>query len=387
MIFADTDIKITSEGQRHLGAALGSDNFRKTYTEEKVKQWCAEVKKLAEFAKSQPHAAYAAFVNGEVHKFTYFMRTIPEMKVYLKSLDYMINNVFLPALIEEVITEQDRKLYSLPVSRGGLGIPLLSNIAEQHLYSSKQITAPLVTIMVLQGNELPNVQEVNKLKRKVSSRNDSNLKEKCNAVEHELPDNIKKAVNDIKQKGSGSWLSVLPIEEYGFVLNKGEFRDAIKLRYGRDLHGLPTQCPCGQPYNVNHALNCKKGGFVTIRHNNIRDFEASLMKKVHSDVEIEPPLQVLTGEIVNGLSGDNARPDIRARGVWRDGQNAFFDVRVTNTNAESQKHSTSEKILEKHEKEKKRQYNRRIMNVEHGTFTPLVYSVCGAMGAECFHVS
>ena len=31
----------------------------------------------------------------------------------------------------------------------------------------------------------------------------------------------------------------------------------------------------------------------------------------------------------------------------------------------------------KHEREKKRQYNNRIVNVEHGTFTPLVFSVNG----------
>ena len=43
----------------------------------------------------------------------------------------------------------------------------------------------------------------------------------------------------------------------------------------------------------------------------------------------------------------------RARGVWRDGQNAFFDVRVTNTNSASQCHTTTDKILEKHEKGKK----------------------------------
>ena len=45
-----------------------------------------------------------------------------------------------------------------------------------------------------------------------------------------------------------------------------------------------------------------------------------------------------------------------------------------------------EKLYEKHEKEKKRQYNDRIMNVEHGTFTPLI-SVNGGAGPEArtFH--
>ena len=44
-------------------------------------------------------------------------------------------------------------------------------------------------------------------------------------------------------------------------------------------------------------------------------------------------------------------------------------------------------MLLRHEKEKKREYNRRIMNTEHGTFTPLVFSVNGVLGKECsmFH--
>ena len=65
----------------------------------------------------------------------------------------------------------------------------------------------------------------------------------------------------------------------------------------------------------------------------------------------------------------------------------FFDVRVTNTHSPSQIHLTTESVLKKDEQEKKRNDNRRIMNIEHGTFTLLVFSVSGAMGKECsvFH--
>ena len=107
-----------------------------------------------------------------------------------------------------------------------------------------------------------------------------------------------------------------------------------------------------------------------MRHDNIRDFQANLLKKVCNDVEVEPMLQTITGEVVTGSQGDQARLDVRARGFWRPGQSNYFDVRVTNTNAKSQQQMPLEKIYHKHEEEKKRQYNSRVQNIEHGTFTP-----------------
>ena len=40
-----------------------------------------------------------------------------------------------------------------------------------------------------------------------------------------------------------------------------------------------------------------------------------------------------------------------------------------------------------HEKEKQREYDRQIMSIEHGTFTPIVFSVSGVLGKKCsmFH--
>ena len=34
---------------------------------------------------------------------------------------------------------------------------------------------------------------------------------------------------------------------------------------------LPSSCPCGPPFTVQHAMDCKRGGFVSIRLNQIRD--------------------------------------------------------------------------------------------------------------------
>ena len=111
--------------------------------------------------------------------------------------------------------------------------------------------------------------------------------------------------------------------------------------------------------------------------------KANILRKVYTDVETEPSLQPVNGEQVVGLTGDEARPDVRARGVCRKGQNAYFDIRVTNPSSNSQKNQTIEKVLKKHEAENKRQYNDRIMNIEHGTFTPLIFALNGRVGTEC----
>ena len=44
-------------------------------------------------------------------------------------------------------------------------------------------------------------------------------------------------------------------------------------------------------------------------------------------------------------------------------------------------------IFQLHENEKKRQYSRRVLEVEQGTFTPLVFTSTGGMADECkrFH--
>ena len=58
---------------------------------------------------------------------------------------------------------------------------------------------------------------------------------------------------------------------------------------------------------------------------------------------------------------------------------AFFDVRVFNPNARRYAKQELSKTYQLNEKEKKRLYNERIMQVEHGTFTPLVMSATAGM--------
>ena len=142
---------------------------------------------------------------------------------------------------------------------------------------------------------------------------------------------------------------------------------------------------CGQINTQDHSLVCKKGGFVSIRHNTIRDTAAGLLEKVCKDVNIEPTLlPVENRELPSGTNrAEGARLDIAARGFWTPLDKSFFDVRILHPGAASNDNKPLEKMYSDHEKEKKRTYNHRVLEIEHGHFTPIVFSTSGGMAKEC----
>ena len=64
-------------------------------------------------------------------------------------------------------------------------------------------------------------------------------------------------------------------------------------------------------------------------------------------------------------------------------QSAFFDVRVYHPNAYSYKNLTTEQIYKPHENDKRRLYSSRVLEIERGTFIPLVFTTTGGMSNEC----
>ena len=392
ILFKECPINITTSGKRHLGATLGTQEFKTTYIDEKVSVWCKRLEKLSEIAKAEPHVAYAAYIHGEQHRYTYFTRTLKDISENLQPIDEIIENSFLPALFGRNITEKEREMLSLPVREGGLGIRNIHMQASQNYHTSRRITAPLINRIKQQSDFLPDKEVIDLARtrtmqqvRELQSINTSNIKTK------QTPEQQRKLTEN-SEAGASSWLGAIPNAQQRLHFNKSEFQDALRLRYNMEIRNLPPKCPCGKSFTVNHSLDCKMGGFTNSRHNGIRNLECKLLKEICRDVECEPPLQKIPENTkkdycATANKADDARLDVRARGFWRDGQNAYFDVRVTNINCESQKNQQISAILKKHEQEKKRQYNKRVMEVEHGSLTPLVFTTSGVMGYECekFH--
>ncbi|KAL9967546.1 hypothetical protein ACROYT_G025795 [Oculina patagonica] len=384
-IFEGTAINISTQGQKHLGAALGSRAYLEEYVDGKVEEWVSQVVKLAEYATSNPQACYAAFTFGLRHRWTYFLRTLPDIEDLLEPLERAIADVLIPSITDHHCTKEERDLVALPVRLGGLGLINPSQDAASQFKVSTKITAPLVEKIIAQDHETPADTAVKTLQQCVRRETNEALQTRLGNVRESLPQKTQRAIDLATEKGASNWLTVLPLKDMGYNLNKGEFRDAVKLRYDWEIDDKPTVCVCGDAFTIDHAMICRRGGFIIQRHNELRDLEADLLKMVCNDVEIEPVLQELTGERLP--SGANTTPDARldihARGFWEKQRSAFFDVRVCHPNADSYKDQTPKQIYRNHENEKKRAYADRVLQVEQGTFTPLVFTSTGGMGEEC----
>ena len=72
---------------------------------------------------------------------------IPDICGHLQKLDQYVEKVFIPALIDGHIPNNvERKLLSLPVKLGGMGIVIFVDIFETEYQNSRSITESLTKL-------------------------------------------------------------------------------------------------------------------------------------------------------------------------------------------------------------------------------------------------
>ena len=190
-LFTNTKINITTEGKCHLGTGIGSNDFRVKYITEKVEEWIDELRTLSTYAKLQPQTAYAAFCFGEQNKYSYFLCTIPGMNELTKPVDKITKNELLPLIVRESITDKEKELYSLPARLCGLGIPSFAEKGENDFRNSLHITAPLVALIVMQEESLPDDCNVKQQINSTIQNKEKLLIEKGNKIKSELEPNMR----------------------------------------------------------------------------------------------------------------------------------------------------------------------------------------------------
>ena len=386
--FAKYNVTATAEGERHLGAVVGSEQFRVTYIEKKVAGWVEDLKALVQIAEEDPQLAYSAFVKGFSMRWTFIQRTVSGIGHLFAPLESCIRDEFIPKIVGRQVSESERDLFALPLRFGGLGIQNPTKSADREFEASVAITNDLTNLILQQNQDISqlNSARVKEIKKGMRQIRERQYQEELDRILNEGGNCLKKVIDAATEKGSYLWLSALPIKSLGYVLNKIEFHDAVALRYNWGIKGIPKKCSCGSTNDLDHLLTCKKGGFVIMRHNDLRDVESQLMSEAGCrNVVVEPSLIPTRGDHLRGqtTSGNQARVDIAATGIWGKFERTFFDIRVTHPNAPSNRTIDLKRLYKRNEEQKKSLYEDRIVQNEKATFCPLVFSTTGGVGELC----
>ena len=193
-----------------------------------------------------------------------------------------------------------------------------------------------------------------------------------------------------RSRQCGAWLTTMPDTVNNTDLTKEEFRDSLRIRYGLEPLNIPSKCDgCHQDFTVGHALQCKTGGLIGQRHNDVaaewHDMCAhALTEAAVTDEPLIPSYDPNGNPAVNANAQGQPRElrgDVGVYGFWRRGTTAIFDVRVTDTDAATNRGRDPDKVLRRQEDEKKTKYLALCREAQL-SFTPLVYSVDGMEGTE-----
>ena len=81
-LIANSRVNITAGGKTHLGAVIGSKEYRDEYVKDLVKNWDNQLTILSTIAETQLQAAYLSFASGFKSKLNYFLRTTQTSATY-----------------------------------------------------------------------------------------------------------------------------------------------------------------------------------------------------------------------------------------------------------------------------------------------------------------
>ena len=119
-------------------------------------------------------------------------------------------------------------------------------------------------------------------KAKLCSLNHQQRLDHLHKFQESAPSALSRSIDIAHEPGASTWLSALPLRDHQFHLHKGDFGDSLCLRYGWMPALLPASCIYGVSFTVEHALSCPWGGFLFVRHNEICDSIAHLLKGILS---------------------------------------------------------------------------------------------------------
>ena len=114
-----TIIQITTEGGRHIGAALGTQGFTESYISEKVANWVNDIEQLAKIAKEDPQAALCAYNTGLCRRWSFIQRTVKGIGYLFQPIEDILRQEFIPSILGKQVSDIERSILSPPIDMVG----------------------------------------------------------------------------------------------------------------------------------------------------------------------------------------------------------------------------------------------------------------------------
>ena len=363
-------------GRKFLGGFIGTIEDIESWLEKKALQWSNSIERLAHAAKSYPHEAFTALSKSLQNEWGYILRVTQETESLCFSLTDRIKNSFLPSLSSLDLDDIEKSLMCKPAKLNGIGVTDPIENSEFSYQTSKEATSQL-SQAIIEGDFIDILKHESFYTETANKYRTEKLKKSTEDIDNLLPllsIERKIAIERKIQHKCSTWLTVALTYDNVFSMTPDAFRDAVALRYARIPPKMRSVCDgCGEDFSLSHALDCKKGGLVVLRHNDFRDLNIDLLKKSGLTQVTEEP--VLKESSVDGTDG--LRVDWSARSFWESQREALFDCCIINADAPSHKGTPLDTLLASCRNLKKKKYCPSAEQVG-SSFTPVV-ATCEAI--------
>jgi hypothetical protein len=243
-----------------------------------VEKWTAVVVTLSTIAERYTQTAYAGFTFCFCmeNKWQYVQRVVTNTLPFFSPLEEVIHKHFLPALLGVPSVEINGEYHQIlthSVKLGGVAIHNPVDTALSVHKASLAATRHLTVSFVDPATQFD-------LGAHCMCATEAGLAAQRDRLQNELifldhrrsQDKPAMARRDKQNCGAGTWLYVFPNQLNGNGLLANEWRNNVRLRYNHFPLDMPAACDgCGAKMTVEHALSCKTGGLVHIRHDDVAD--------------------------------------------------------------------------------------------------------------------
>jgi hypothetical protein len=118
------------------------------------------------------------------------------------------------------------RIFALPARYGGMSIYNSSETSDMEYEFSCQATERLTQAIVNQNDGYEeDLEALNKIKSGISKKRNEWFTAQRNVIVNEMEESQRLQLDLAAEKGASSWLTALPVKEFGYLMNKQEFND------------------------------------------------------------------------------------------------------------------------------------------------------------------